>query len=145
MNEVYAAAWQAKTRGERGRLVGIARRGLKARTPADAALVTWWSWRQLARGPWPAVSIGIAGAIVVVIISVALADDPAQVLRSPGVWAPGFVLYPGIMLAGWRLRQPRLRQAVALNLSVVSGKAYTAPPDDEVIERVLTKATRKLK
>lgn len=144
MNETYAAVWRARSRAERGRLVAIGRRGLKAPTPADAALVAWWSRRQLQRGPWPALILGLAVAIIVVLVAAAFAPDRSTV-TSPATWAPGFVLYPGIALVGWRLRRPRLTKAVALNLGVIAGKTFTQPPDDEAAERLLAKAARKLK
>jgi hypothetical protein len=144
VNEQYFQVWRAKTRRERGRIVAMARRGLKARTPGDAALVSWWAWRQLQRGPWPALTLAVAAAIAVVVLSAAFAEDPSEVFGSPSTWAPGFVLYPGIALAGWRLRRPRLRSALVQNLSVVSGRTYAQPPADDQIQRVLTKAARKL-
>lgn len=133
----YEAAWKALPRHDRGELVRAATRGHRAVNRWDAALMLWWTQKQLSKSAWSGMWLGLAIAATVIGWYWIVEGFDVRGLLAANPLLPVFLLIPW---SGSRTRKIKLRHSARLNAAVLAGRSFDGPPDPEEAERLLARA-----
>lgn len=135
-------AWKALPRQDRTELASACTRGLRGVNRYDAALMLWWSRRQVRQGPWAVLRFALFVVAVVLVVHV-VTSGGVRSLSTVLETNPILPVLPLIPLASWVFRRPKLQQAITLNAAVLAGRQFDGPPDPEEAERLLALARKE--
>ena len=131
----YASVWSSLPREERSAKKLLARRGQKATTKPDAALVVWHADRQLRRGPWP--TLALSAGVVLVVVGLLVATGQLSVAQIFG--NPILAIIVLVPFAAWPSQRRSLQKALRANIGVLTGKIPEEVPTATEVGELLAR------